>query len=237
MRYKLYFTLENEHFPIQYRKSILSFLKLSLKEYDVTYYQKLYHKKDNIIKPYTFSVFFKQPEFKDEEIIIKDKSFQINLSIENYEIAIIIYNALNHQKQKKFSLNKNSWVLQNISMLMEKDIKDNKVIVKFMSPLVVRERKDEKDYYHSFKSMAFYEIIKINIKQQLKISSLLPEIVDTFNIKPINAKKTVIKFYEKQIECSLGIFELMGDSRLLNYLYKSGIGSKHSAGFGMFQVL
>ena len=50
-------------------------------------------------------------------------------------------------------------------------------------------------------------------------------------------KKLIIKFYEKQIECSTGIFALEGDIELLNYLYKAGMGSKHSAGFGMFQIV
>ena len=47
MRFKLYFELENEHFPIQYRKNILSFIKLSLTEYSEEYYKKLYNEKDN----------------------------------------------------------------------------------------------------------------------------------------------------------------------------------------------
>lgn len=39
MRLKLYFKLENEKFPIQYRKSILSFIKRSLTEYSEEYYK------------------------------------------------------------------------------------------------------------------------------------------------------------------------------------------------------
>ena len=34
MRFKFLFTLENEKFPIQYRKSIMSFIKMSLQEYN-----------------------------------------------------------------------------------------------------------------------------------------------------------------------------------------------------------
>ena len=63
------------------------------------------------------------------------------------------------------------------------------------------------------------------------------ELVDTLKITPIKAKKVIIKFYEKQIECSTGIFALEGDIELLSYLYKAGIGSKHSVGFGMFQIV
>ena len=113
MRFKLYFELENEHFPIQYRKNILSFIKLSLTEYSEEYYKKLYNEKDNIIKPYTFAVFFRNPNFQESDILIQDKTFQINLSVADYEIGVALYNAFNHQKNKKFSLNNNSWILKN----------------------------------------------------------------------------------------------------------------------------
>ncbi len=64
MRIKLYFTLENTKIPIDYRRSIISFIKLSLSEYSKEEFQKYYNQKDNIIKPYTFSIFFRQPQNK-----------------------------------------------------------------------------------------------------------------------------------------------------------------------------
>lgn len=237
MRYKLYFTLENEKIPIDYRKIIISFIKLSLTEYSKECFEEYYNNKDNIIKPYAFSVFFRNPEFKGEEITIKEKKFEVNITIEDYKTAIVIYNAFNHQKFKKFSINRNSWTLQNIVLIPEKEISENKIIIKFQSPLCVRLRENEKDYYYSYGNQKFEETLKINIKKQLKITDIPPEIVDTFTIRPISAKKVLIKFYEKCIECSAGIFELNGDKRLLEYLYKAGMGSKHSAGFGMFQIM
>lgn len=237
MRYKLYFTLENEKFPIDYRRNILSFIKLSLSESDENEYKKLYNEKDPIQKPFTFSVFFNKPEITKERITLKDKKFELNVSIEDYETAIILYNAFNKQKYKKFSINQNSWTLQNITMAIEKQIINNSINIKFVSPLCVRSRTNNKDYYYSYEHEKFEETIKVNIKEQLKISNLEESIVDTFEIKPINAKKVIIRFYEKQIECSTGIFNIKGEPELLNYIYKSGLGSKHSSGFGMFQVI
>lgn len=57
MRFKMYFTLENTRVPIDYRRSILSFIKLSLSEYSEDFFKKYYNQKDNIVKPYAFSVF------------------------------------------------------------------------------------------------------------------------------------------------------------------------------------
>ena len=237
MRMKLYFTLENEKIPIDYRRSIISFIKLSLSEYSEDEFKKYYNQKDNIIKPYAFSVFFKHPQISANEIIVEDKQFEMNMTIENYETAITLYNAFNHQKNKKFSINQNSWKLQNIVLIPEKEIKENKIIIKFQAPLCTRERIENKDYYYSFENEKFEETLKMNVKEQLKITNIPLESVDTLKITPVKAKKVIIKFYEKQIECSTGIFALEGDIELLSYLYKSGIGSKHSAGFGMFQIV
>lgn len=221
MRFKLYFTLENSQMPIQYRKSIISYFKFALSSYDEKYYKKFYNGKDNIIKDYTYSVYFKKPKIEDEKIIIEDEKFELNISVANYETGIILYNAFNKQKYKKYPLANNSMTLQNISMLIEKEILTDNLTIKFQSPLCVRSRENNKDYYYSFEHKEFEEILKINIKQQLKITDLPETIVDTFKIMPIKAKKVIIKFYEKQIECSTGVFNISGDKRLLEYLYKA----------------
>ena len=72
MRYKLEFELENEEIPIQYRKSILSFIKLSLSENNQEYYEKYYKNKDCIIKPYTFVTIFQSPQFKKDTINLQN---------------------------------------------------------------------------------------------------------------------------------------------------------------------
>lgn len=236
MRIKLYFSLESTIIPIDYRRSIISFIKLSLSEYSEKEFEKYYNQKDNIVKPYAFSVFFRHPQFDKNNIIVKDKAFEMNMTIANYETAISLYNAFNHQKNKKFSINQNSWILRKIDLIPEKEIKDNKIVIKFQSPLCVRRREENKDYYYSFENEEFEAILKMNVKEQLKRMNMKEELANTLKINPVKAKKVIIKFYEKQIECSTGIFELEGEIELLNYLYRLGMGSKHSAGFGMFQI-
>ena len=236
MRYKLEFELENEEIPIQYRKSILSFIKLSLSENNQEYYEKYYKNKDCIIKPYTFGTIFQSPQFKKDTINLKNKKFDLIISIADYNTAIIFYNAFNKQKNQKFSLNKNSMKLKNIELILEKKVQEENII-KFISPLVVRERENRKDFYHSYESEKFMQILKTNIKEQLKITNINPAKADTIKLEAVKAKKAIIQFYEKKIETSLGTFKIKGDKELIEYLYKSGMGSKHSSGFGMFEII
>lgn len=223
MRFKLYFTLENPQMPIQYRKTILSYFKASLSSYNNEYYKKFYNEKDNIIKPYTYSIYFKNPKIEQDQITIEDKKFELNISVADYETGIILYNSFNKQTHKKYPLENNTMTLQNITMLIEKEINTENITIKFQAPLCVRSRQENKDYYYSYSHEKFEETLKINIKQQLKQTDLPETIVETFKITPINAKKTVIKFYEKQIECSIGTFNISGDKKLLEYLYKAGM--------------
>ena len=237
MRIKLYFELEKEEIPIQYRKTIISYVKHCLEKYDTKYYSQYYNEKDPIIKQYAFSAYYKQQNIEKDKIILKDKNLELNITTSDYETGIILYNSFNKQKYQKYPLNNNTMTLKNITMIIEKEITTDKIIVKFQAPLCVRSRENSKDYYYSYENEKFEEILKINIKEQLKITNIPLETVDTFKIKPIKAKKIIIKFYEKYIECSTGTFELSGNKELLEYLYKSGMGSKHSAGFGMFQII
>lgn len=237
MRYKLFFELENKDISIQYRKSILSFFKKSLSEYDNEIYEKLYHAKDPIIKPYTFSVFFKDSEFKENRIIVNSKQMELNISIADYEIAVILYNAFNHQRNKIFHLEHNSMTLKNIVLIQEKQINTEEITIKFMSPLIVRQRENEKDYYFSVEGEKFLETLKINIKEQLKLTNYSMDIVDSIKLEKVNGRKTVVRFYEKQMEGSIGTFKLFGNKELLNYLYRAGIGARRSSGFGMFEII
>ena len=239
MRFKLYFDLEKEEIPIDYRKSIISFFKHCLSEYNEEEFRKLYNDKEPIIKSYTFAVFFNRPEFTKDKVIVNNKKMELNISIYDYHTAIILYNSFNHQKNKNFALCQNSMILRSITMVEEKEIKSDTIQIKFLSPLVVRDhnRETKKDYYYSYESSEFVRILKINIKEQMKITDIPSSQLETFTIYPIQAKKTVIQFYEKQIEASLGIYQITAQKELLEFLYKAGMGSKRSSGFGMFTII
>lgn len=201
------------------------------------YFNKFYKDKDNIIKSFTFSVFFSDCRIMQQKLKVAGKSFVLNFSIADYSDAIILYNAFNNQRYKKFSINNNSWTLENIAMAREEEIRKDSINIKFLSPLCVRKRENNKDFYYSYTYSEMQEVLKNNIKEQLKITDLPQGIVDSFEIVPIEPKKVIIRFYEKKIECSIGKFNIKGNPILLNYLYQAGIGSKRSAGFGMFEII
>ena len=128
MRLKLYFELENQTISVQYRKSIISFIKHAIQEYDETLYQEIYG--GNNKKTFTWASILSKPKFEQEKIILEDANFSIIFSAYNYLYALHIYNAFLNQKYQKFSLNQNSMTLKSISMIPEKQIKTNKIQIK-----------------------------------------------------------------------------------------------------------
>ena len=226
MRFKLYFELEKPNLSIQYRKSIISFIKHSIQEYDELLFDEIYE--GNKKKTFTWAAILSKPKFNQENIELQDNNFSIIFSAYNYLYGLHIYNAVLKQKHIKFSLNQNSMTLKNIVMIPEKQINSEKIIIKTVNPILVRnhDRETLKDMYYSFDRAEFEKYLKINILEQMKQEKLDSSLLEGFKIRDIQAKKVIVKLYEKKIETSVGIFEIEGKKELLKYLYMAGIGSK-----------
>ena len=236
MRLKLVFELENGKLDIQYRKGIISWIKHAIQTYDENLFQEIYHA--NQKKTFTFAPILSAPKFEKEEIIMQDNQFSILFSAYNYSHALHLYNSFLGQKFKKFSLFQNSMTLKQIIMIPEIQITTEKITIKMVSPLIVRNHNREtlKDMYYAYNREEFKEYLNINIEEQLQAENLDKYILNGFDIKPIQAKKIVIPVYEKMIECTIGTFQLEGNIELLDYLYKAGIGAKKAMGFGLFEI-
>lgn len=231
MRLKLVFELENNRLDIQYRKSIISWIKHALENYDESLYKQIYQ--NNNKKTFTFSTILSKPQFKKEEIIMQDNKFSVVFSAYNYLYALHLYNSFLKQKYQKYSLYQNSMTLMNIILIPEKEIIENTIRIKMSSPMIVRnhDRETLKDIYYAFNKEGFEKYLKINIEEQLQAENLDIKLLEEFKITPIQAKKIIIPVYEKMIECSIGTFEIQGNKTLLNYLYRAGIGAKKAMGF------
>lgn len=237
MRFKMYFELEKANISIQYRKFLISFIKNAINKYDENLFKEIY--KDNNKKTFAFATILPEPYFKCDNIELKSNKFSVIFTIYNYVYALHIYNSILKQKFQKFSLHQNSMTLKNIVMIKEQDIDCDFINIKMISPIICRnhDRVTLKDMYYAYNRKEFEKYIKINILEQMKHENLNEDLIENFKIEPIKGKKIVVKLYEKQIECSIGTFRLEGNTELLRYLYKSGIGAKKAMGFGVFDIV
>lgn len=135
------------------------------------------------------------------------------------------------------------WVTRIFSKMLfkknEKTVVSDSMLVKMQSPLCLREHNNEgnKDRYISVADNDFESKARDIIVAQLLSEGFSESTVSKTAISPIDAKKTVVFHYGTYIECSLGVFAVNGDKSVLNYLLKSGIGSRKSSGFGFPQFI
>lgn len=239
MKIILQFSIDNCKLPLDYRPTILSFFKKTLSEAsNGQYYDKYYLNPER--RNFTFAVNLPKPKFSKSEIILAENEFQIIFSTFDRNTGYIFMSAFIAQIGKKFSAPlENTCVLKSVTQGGEKDVTSSSALIKMQSPLCLREhtREGNKDIYISIADDRFEEKAHSILKSQLIAEGFDESIASTIQIHPINAKKTVVRHYDNFIECSLGDFVINADKSVINYLLKSGIGSRKSSGFGYARLI
>lgn len=240
MRFKIELELKNEHLPLDYRPTVISLFKHSLTIYEKgehfsTYYETGKH------KPFTFGVGIPGSTFTKEGIVVPNRKINITFSTDDIGTGIVFFNALMMQKNKAYPLAyENTMTVKNILIEKEFEITTNTIEVIFKSPLCVREHSKEnnKDIYYSYEKEGFNEAFGKVLKSQIANSHTIPtSILEDFSMIPIDCKKTVVRHHAQFVEATVGRFGLTGNIALLNYLYKSGVGSRKSSGFGLIEIM
>lgn len=119
-------------------------------------------------------------------------------------------------------------------------VKQNELEIAMKSPICVYETSDDKQtIYHNPEDREFYYLIMDNfIRKYSAVTEELPE--STIEIIPLkySMKDKYLTHYKGfVIEAWKGIYRLSGELEYLQFLYDTGLGSKNSQGFGMFDVL
>ena len=134
--------------------------------------------------------------------------------------------------------------IKKVIPLTEKTIKDNKIIFKTNSPVIIEDSNDNPINYESENINQHLNRNTNNIFKTLFDRELKSELV----FKPIKLEKQVVKHTLKEFRAKTGkpimfltgfrgIFELSGHPEDLELIYKIGLGNKTSQGFGMIEVI
>jgi len=240
MRFCLEFDLEHNEIPLDYRSCILSYFKNAFLNYDKDIYEKLYHNDNPIIKPFTFSVYLGKADFGYKIISLNDKRIKLNFSTSNPEYGINFYNAMLKMRFISYPFGSNSINMQKFNIVKEKIITQNHVLVKTMSPVVLRKHDREKNFdtYYGFNEDGYLDVLRMNIFSSAKnfFDFDIKADIDQLEIIPIEIKETKVFYHGHKIKGSLGKFVILGKTYLLDYLVKAGIGARRSQGFGMVDL-
>ena len=63
------------------------------------------------------------------------------------------------------------------------------------------------------------------------------KLIDNLIIEPLKMKEITVIHYNHPVKTNSGLIRFQGHPYILNYLYKAGIGSRRSQGFGLVEVV
>jgi CRISPR-associated endoribonuclease Cas6 len=242
LRLKFEFEVTKEEISLDYRRVFISFFKKALEKNNSREKENYYHKADPIQKAFTFSVFFKNPQFRKDHILLGDKKVVLNFSTYSKKNGLIYFDAIMGMIDYKFPLqNDNHITLKNVSVVKEREIKTESVGVSILSPLLARVHNKEKNFdkYLSFKDEAFPEVVKNNLKYTLERfgDKQLLNSLEKFEVIDVGGTKAIkVLFYKHKVDGNIGRFVIKGEVRLIDFIIKAGLGSRTSSGFGMLEV-
>lgn len=241
MRFNIELLLKDELIPKDKNRIFISLIKNNFKNYHKDYYKQLYEEVQNKIKDFTFAVYMGNAKFLREEILIPNKRIILNFSTSSMEEGIMFYNSFLQAKGKEYPIKNNLIKINKINLNLEKTIVEDQAIYKTLSPISVREHfgDNKKTWYHSLNDEKGQEIFMENLKYQLVNKFSEERILDIgeVEIEVLANKEVKVKHYNIEVLGNICHIRIKGKPYILDYLYKSGIGSQRSAGFGMVDLV
>ncbi|NUU99264.1 CRISPR-associated protein [Marinitoga sp. 1154] len=146
-----------------------------------------------------------------------------------------------------FELGENRLYLSSILALETYHIETNKMNISMLTPIEVHKTEiinnKKKTIYISPFHEQFEELINLNLKHKWE-AFYNEELKENIKITPLfkrdNYKKIVYYGFGKKsyiVEGWMGKYKLECSPQIIEFLYDTGLGSKNSQGFGMFEVV
>jgi len=241
LRFNIEVLLKSESIPKDKNRIILSLLKHNFNSYNEEYYSKLYEETPSNTKDFTFSLFMKDCKFLREEIVIPDKRILLNFSTYSIEEGITFYNSFLQNKGLAYKIKNNTLEIGKINLIREKSIKTEEVLLKTLSPISVREHygDNKKTWYHSLSDNKGKEVLMKNFKHQFNdaFGDERELDIEELEIEILRNKEVKVKHYGIEVLGNISTLKIKGKSYILDYIYKAGIGSQRSTGFGMVDLV
>ena len=125
--------------------------------------------------------------------------------------------------------------------LSKDTVEETKLRIRMKSPMTVysTDHENGRIYYYNPEEEEFYQRLNENFFRKYQAY---------YGVEPISMleiqkegdkipKKFVTRYQGSYITAWYGTYELSGERKYLDFLYQTGLGSKNSQGFGMFEIL
>lgn len=239
MRFNVNIELNKHEIPKDYSRMLLSLMKYWLFKNNPDFFRKMYEMKPGIRKNFTYSVYLGDCKFLREKIELKERKIQMTISSFDLAIGIEIYNALLSGINHSYSYHDSTVIIRSVRLQQEKRITQDEVVFKTKSSIVVREHNKEtnKDWFYGLSEEKGKRLFLDNLKMQLL--EVFPEDrrnIDDIQIEILRNREVKVKHYDIEVLSNICEFRIKAKAYINEYLYKAGVGSMKSTGFGMLNI-
>ncbi|NLC16529.1 MAG: CRISPR-associated endoribonuclease Cas6 [Clostridiales bacterium] len=239
MRLELNFFAPNGVMPVDYRPYFMSYIKSALSKNFKPIFDHVYDKAEPKSKSFTFAVVFKNSKIVNDVIRFDDCRFKLLITSFDHSLILYLYNSFVKERNTKKRFNDDFEIqLKRLFLAPHPIIKQNQIRIKFLSPLLVRvhDAQDNQDRYLTYMDEGFNAQLN-QITQRMLQDNKIDCPNPTIDLRPYQAKTTVVKNMGMAFCANIGEYILSGDTDILNILLKGGMGSRRGQGFGMFYVV
>lgn len=195
-----------------------------------------YINEDKKFKLFTFSPLNGNYSINNKTITFSDT---ISLEIRSFEPAIIQRLIYSLQKGNKINIGQNILTIDKCT-LRNQTIYKPQIDIRTVSPIVAYYTPDNTNrVYFSPEDINFNQLIVNNAKRKwISAGKNENDFELTFKrIDEIPIRKEVTNYKGSYITAWHGGFSLNGNPEVLDFLYNTGLGSKNSQGFGVFDLI
>lgn len=225
--------------PLSYHHIVQSVIFHALRkmpDYSEFLHDSGYTDNNRKFKLFTFGLLRGKYQIQGKNIVFFDEvTFEIR-SIEPYMLKIL---------KEVFEKEGITYLKQHYAdvtaQLKNDEIDSEEIVVRMCSPICVysTDKENGKTKYYHPTDKEFGRLINDNFKRKYEsytgITAASGIIIEIKNLQSKDKYVTCYKgFY---INAWLGTYVLKGKRKYLDFLYQTGLGSKNSQGFGMFEIL
>ena len=240
MRFDVNITLSNKEIPKDKNRMFLSYIKHCLSRNNKRCFEQLYGEGITDRKSFAIASYLPGAIFNENTITIPNNKIKLTISVVDMGLGIEIFNSVMGSVNNTYKYKDCELTTKSVKLLREKRIETSVEIFKTLSPIVVRDhvKQDNKDWFYDLSESKGQEIFLRNLKYQLEED--MPEskyFLDELEVEVLKNKKTVSKNYGINVQCNLCVIKINGKSEILEHIYKSGVGSFKSQGFGLLDII
>lgn len=225
--------------PINYQHILQAVIYNSLSrrnEYSTFVHDKGYAYEKRKFRMFTFSELEGKYEIREWKIIFRNS---VRFEIRSPEV-LFIQNLAQSFRETGIRFGEN-WYKDVAAEISDDAIEEEEIYIRMKTPICVysTDLDTKKTYFYAPDEVMFYQMIIDNFvrKYQACYGVEPDEEIEIVPVEITGRDKFVTKYKNFYISGWRGVYRLSGKRKYLDFLYQTGLGSKNSQGFGMFEVI